>query len=93
MVANLAYNIAIPLIMTTIAGLPSVRRWAVMVQRELGERLFADALDQGVLGVSVLAQLACRVEQVAAGARLGVPAAAARGVELRQLRAARRHRR
>ena len=33
LVANLAYNIAIPLIMTTIAELPSVRRWAVMVQR------------------------------------------------------------
>ncbi len=62
-VANLAYNIAIPLIMTTIAGLPSVRRWSVMVQRELGERLFAAPSTKAYAAVSVLTQLACRVEK------------------------------
>jgi 16S rRNA (adenine1518-N6/adenine1519-N6)-dimethyltransferase len=62
-VANLAYNIAIPLIMTTIAGLPSVRRWAVMVQRELGERLFAVPSTKAYAAVSVLTQLACRLEK------------------------------
>ena len=63
-VANLAYNIAIPLIMTTISGLPSVRRWAVMVQKELGERLFASPSTKAYSAVSVLTQLACRVEKV-----------------------------
>jgi len=63
-VANLAYNIAIPLIMTTISGLPSVRRWAVMVQKELGERLFASPSTKAYSTVSVLTQLACRVEKV-----------------------------
>jgi 16S rRNA (adenine1518-N6/adenine1519-N6)-dimethyltransferase len=63
-VANLAYNIAIPLIMTTIAELPSVRRWAVMVQKELGERLFASPSTKAYAAVSVLTQLACRVEKV-----------------------------
>jgi 16S rRNA (adenine1518-N6/adenine1519-N6)-dimethyltransferase len=63
-VANLAYNIAIPLIMTTIAELPSVRRWAVMVQRELGERLFAAPSTKAYAAVSVLTQLACRLEKV-----------------------------
>ena len=63
-IANLAYNIAIPLIMTTIAGLPSVRRWAVMVQRELGERLFAVPSTKAYAAVSVLTQLACRLEKV-----------------------------
>jgi 16S rRNA (adenine1518-N6/adenine1519-N6)-dimethyltransferase len=63
-VANLAYNIAIPLIMTTISGLPSVRRWAVMVQKELGERLFASPSTKAYAAVSVLTQLACRVERV-----------------------------
>ena len=63
-VANLAYNIAIPLIMTTISGLPSVRRWAVMVQRELGERLFAVPSTKAYSAVSVLTQLACRIEKV-----------------------------
>ena len=63
-IANLAYNIAIPLIMTTIAELPSVRRWAVMVQRELGERLFAVPSTKAYAAVSVLTQLACRLEKV-----------------------------
>lgn len=63
LVANLAYNIAIPLIMTTIAGLPSVRRWAVMVQRELAERLFAAPSTKAYSAVSVLTQLACRLEK------------------------------
>ncbi len=62
-VANLAYNIAIPLIMTTIAGLPSVRRWSVMVQKELGERLFASPSTKAYSAVSVLTQLACRLEK------------------------------
>ena len=63
LVANLPYNIAIPLIMTTILALPSVRRWGVMVQRELGERLFASPSTKAYSAVSVLVQLACRREQ------------------------------
>jgi 16S rRNA (adenine1518-N6/adenine1519-N6)-dimethyltransferase len=63
LVANLAYNIAIPLIMTSIAELPSVRRWGVMVQRELGERLFAVPSTKAYAAVSVLTQLACRLEK------------------------------
>ena len=62
-VANLAYNIAIPLIMTTISELPSVRRWSVMVQKELGERLFASPSTKAYSAVSVLTQLACRQEK------------------------------
>ncbi len=63
LVANLAYNIAIPLIMTTIAELPTVGRWAVMVQRELGERVFAVPSTKAYAAVSVLTQLACRLEK------------------------------
>jgi len=62
MVANLAYNIAIPLVMRTIAVLPSLRRWAVMVQRELGERLFAEPRTKAYSAVSVLVQLSCARE-------------------------------
>jgi 16S rRNA (adenine1518-N6/adenine1519-N6)-dimethyltransferase len=64
LVANLAYNIAIPLIMTTIAGSPQLSRWAVMVQKELGERLFALPSTKAYAAVSVLVQLACRREEV-----------------------------
>jgi 16S rRNA (adenine1518-N6/adenine1519-N6)-dimethyltransferase len=66
LVANLAYNIAIPLIMTTIAGLPQLSRWAVMVQKELGDRLFALPSTKAYSAVSVLTQLACRREEVRA---------------------------
>jgi 16S rRNA (adenine1518-N6/adenine1519-N6)-dimethyltransferase len=66
LVANLAYNIAIPLIMTTIAGLPHLSRWAVMVQKELGDRLFAIPSTKAYSAVSVLTQLACRRVEVRA---------------------------
>ena len=61
-VANLAYNIAIPLLMRTIAGLPGVRRWAVMLQRELAERLFAEPRTKAYSTVSVITQLSCVLE-------------------------------
>jgi 16S rRNA (adenine1518-N6/adenine1519-N6)-dimethyltransferase len=64
LVANLAYNIAIPLIMTSIFGLPSIERWGVMVQKELGDRLFAVPSTKPYAAVSVLVQLACRREHV-----------------------------
>jgi len=66
LVANLAYSIAIPLIMKSIAALPTVRRWAVMVQRELGERLFAVPSTKPYSAVSVLVQLACERDAVRA---------------------------
>jgi len=60
-IANLPYGIAAPAIIRTVDELPSVRRWVVMVQREVGERLAA-APGTAAYGVpSVLAQLACEV--------------------------------
>ena len=55
--------------MTTIVELPGVRRWAVMVQKELGERLFAVPSTKAYAAVSVLAQLACELEQARPVAR------------------------
>ena len=86
LVANLAYNIAIPLIMTTIAELPQLSRWAVMVQKELGDRLFAVPSTKAYSAVSVLVQLACRREEVARRAAVRLSPAAARGFELRHVR-------
>jgi 16S rRNA (adenine1518-N6/adenine1519-N6)-dimethyltransferase len=61
-VANLPYGIAATAILRTIDELPSVLRWVVMVQREVGER-FAAAPGGRAYGVpSVLAQLACEVK-------------------------------
>ena len=41
--ANLPYNIAVPLVLDTLVGVPAIERWIVMVQREVGERLAAKA--------------------------------------------------
>jgi 16S rRNA (adenine1518-N6/adenine1519-N6)-dimethyltransferase len=63
-------------ILRTIAELPTVRSWVVMVQREVGER-FAAAPGTSAYGVpSVLAQLDCEVKvlrQVGRGVFRPVP--------------------
>lgn len=62
MIANLPYGVAATVILRTVAELPSIRSWVVMVQREVGERLAA-APGSGAYGVpSVLAQLECDVK-------------------------------
>jgi 16S rRNA (adenine1518-N6/adenine1519-N6)-dimethyltransferase len=61
-VANLPYGIAATAILRTIDELASVRRWVVMVQREVGERLAASPGTAAYGVPSVLAQLACEVE-------------------------------
>mgnify|MGYP006276897487 CR=1 FL=1 len=58
-VANLPYNVATPLILKSIAELPGVDRWCVMVQREIADRLFAAPSTPAYGAVSVLMQLAC----------------------------------
>jgi 16S rRNA (adenine1518-N6/adenine1519-N6)-dimethyltransferase len=57
-VANLPYNIATPLLVESLDGLPSVGLWCVMVQREVADRLFAGPGTKEYGAVSVLVQLA-----------------------------------
>lgn len=64
MVANLPYAVATPLILRTIELLPSLRRWTVMVQREIADRLRAEPGSRTYGSPSVVAQLACEVELV-----------------------------
>ena len=61
-VANLPYSIATPLILRTIERLPRVRRWTVMVQREIADRLRAAPGSRTYGSPSVIAQLACEVK-------------------------------
>jgi 16S rRNA (adenine1518-N6/adenine1519-N6)-dimethyltransferase len=61
MVANLPYSIATPLLIRTISDLPSLGRWVVMVQREIADRLRAEAGTREYGSASVLVQLACEV--------------------------------
>jgi len=58
LVANLPYNVATPLLVESLDGLPNVRLWCVMVQREVADRLFAAPGTKAYGAVSVLVQLA-----------------------------------
>jgi 16S rRNA (adenine1518-N6/adenine1519-N6)-dimethyltransferase len=58
LVANLPYNIATPLLVESLDGLPAVALWCVMVQREVADRLFAPPGTRAYGAVSVLVQLA-----------------------------------
>ena len=58
LVANLPYNIATPLVVESLDGLPSVELWCVMVQREVADRFFAEPRTKAYGAVSVLVQLA-----------------------------------
>jgi 16S rRNA (adenine1518-N6/adenine1519-N6)-dimethyltransferase len=58
LVANLPYNVATPLIVESLDGLPNVGLWCVMVQREVADRFFAQPGTKEYGSVSVLVQLA-----------------------------------
>jgi 16S rRNA (adenine1518-N6/adenine1519-N6)-dimethyltransferase len=57
LVANLPYNVATPLVVESLDGLPSVERGCVMVQREVADRFFAAPATKAYGAVSVLVQL------------------------------------
>jgi 16S rRNA (adenine1518-N6/adenine1519-N6)-dimethyltransferase len=58
LVANLPYNIATAIVVESLDGLPTVRHWTVMVQREVADRFFAEPSTKAYGAVSVLVQLA-----------------------------------
>jgi 16S rRNA (adenine1518-N6/adenine1519-N6)-dimethyltransferase len=58
LVANLPYNVATPLVVESLDGLPSLEQWTVMVQREVADRFFAEPSTKAYGAVSVLVQLA-----------------------------------
>jgi 16S rRNA (adenine1518-N6/adenine1519-N6)-dimethyltransferase len=60
LVANLPYNIATPVVAESLAGLPGLDVWCVMVQREVADRFFAEPSTKAYGAVSVLVQLATR---------------------------------
>ena len=58
LVSNLPYNVATPIVVESLTGLPSIERWCVMVQREVAERFFASCGTKAYGAVSVLVRLA-----------------------------------
>jgi len=58
LVSNLPYNVATPVVVESLDGLPSVELWCVMVQREVADRFFAEPSTKAYGAVSVLVQLA-----------------------------------
>ena len=59
-VANLPYNVATPILVESLDGLPEIGLWCVMVQREVADRLFAEPATKAYGAVSVVVQLATR---------------------------------
>jgi 16S rRNA (adenine1518-N6/adenine1519-N6)-dimethyltransferase len=57
LVSNLPYNVATPVVVESLDGLPTLERWCVMVQREVADRFFADPGTKAYGAVSVLIQL------------------------------------
>jgi 16S rRNA (adenine1518-N6/adenine1519-N6)-dimethyltransferase len=62
--SNLPYSVATPVLLRTIAELPAVERWTVMVQREIADRLRAKPGTPAYGSPSVVVQLACEVELI-----------------------------
>ena len=58
LVANLPYNVAAPLIVESLDGLPGLGSWCVMVQREIADRFFAEPGTKAYGAVTVLVRLA-----------------------------------
>jgi 16S rRNA (adenine1518-N6/adenine1519-N6)-dimethyltransferase len=58
LVSNLPYNVATPIVVESLDGLPSVAVWCVMVQREVADRFFASTGTKAYGAVSVLVRLA-----------------------------------
>lgn len=64
MISNLPYSIATPLILRTIAELPSLLSWTVMVQREIADRLRAVPGTKAYGSPSVMVQLSCKARML-----------------------------
>jgi 16S rRNA (adenine1518-N6/adenine1519-N6)-dimethyltransferase len=60
LVANLPYNVATPIVVESLDGLPDLELWCVMVQREVADRFFARPSTKAYGAVSVLVQLVAR---------------------------------
>lgn len=56
-VSNLPYNVATPLVVESLDGLPALELWCVMVQREIADRFFGAPGTKTYGAVSVLVQL------------------------------------
>jgi len=60
LVANLPYNVATPIVVESLDGLPRLGSWCVMVQREVADRFFAEPGSKAYGAVSVVVRLHAR---------------------------------
>ncbi len=72
LVANLPYNIAVPVLLTALERFPSLQRGLVMVQAEVADRLAARAGEKAYGVPSVKAAWYADVRRAGAGPRTGV---------------------
>ncbi|HEY7660939.1 MAG TPA: 16S rRNA (adenine(1518)-N(6)/adenine(1519)-N(6))-dimethyltransferase RsmA [Actinomycetota bacterium] len=64
MVSNLPYNVSVPLVLDLLEAAPSIERYVVMVQREVGERLVAKPGEDPYGAVSVRIAYRARARMV-----------------------------
>ena len=88
LVANLPYNVATPVVLESLEGLPSLELWCVMVQREVADRFFASPSTKAYGAVSVLVQLAATQDRVPSRLPRRLPSAAECRLGARRLQAA-----
>jgi 16S rRNA (adenine1518-N6/adenine1519-N6)-dimethyltransferase len=62
--SNLPYNVAAPFLAESLARLPGIRRYCVMVQREIAERLASPPGSKSYGSLSVWVQLHAEVREV-----------------------------
>ena len=85
LVSNLPYNVATPIVVESLDGLPAIERWCVMVQREVADRFFAVPGTKAYGAVSVLVQLAAERTGLPRGVAGGLPAAPERRLGARRV--------
>ncbi|MCW2925201.1 MAG: dimethyladenosine transferase [Thermoleophilia bacterium] len=59
MVSNLPYHVAAPIVAEALQHAPGLRRYCVMVQKEVGERFFAPEGSKGYNALSALLRTTC----------------------------------
>ena len=84
LVANLPYNVATPIVVESLDGLPTVELWCVMVQREVADRFFASP-DEGLRRRLGPRPARHRAHRLPPGLADGLPAAAERRLGARRL--------
>lgn len=63
-ISNLPYNISVPLLIGWLKNMQNFKSLTLMFQKEVAERIMADAGNKNYGRISVLAQLVCKIDKL-----------------------------